>query len=123
MPFTTEYKNGCLYRNWSGVVSSDELFESIVLVKRDILNGLPADKALYDFSETSKIDITNRDIRKYSVKCIEIARLSPNVKAAVVAPSDLIFGLARMWEMQIDENRWHVKVFRSRELAESWLTD
>lgn len=42
-------------------------------------------------------------------------------KVAVVAPSDLSFGLARMYEAFSDSVRWDFAVFRAPDAALAWL--
>ena len=42
-------------------------------------------------------------------------------KLAVIAPRDLLFGMARMYEMLRDDSPVEVRVFRERDEAESWL--
>jgi hypothetical protein len=43
------------------------------------------------------------------------------VKRAFVAPSDLTFGMTRMYEMLADDKPGNVRVFRDMEDALSWL--
>ncbi len=42
-------------------------------------------------------------------------------KVAVIAPADLSFGLARMYEMFSGPVKWEFVVFRDREAAHAWL--
>lgn len=44
-----------------------------------------------------------------------------NTKVAVVAPRDLTFGLARMYEVFTDPVPWNFVVFRAMDAALAWL--
>jgi hypothetical protein len=53
---------------------------------------------------------------------MQIALSVPRAPAvAIVAPSDLAFGIARMWEAFAEVTRWNTHVFRSRAEADPWL--
>lgn len=79
--------------------------------------------ALYDLSAVERLDVTREgiaDIRERSRLRREIA--APG-RLAIVAPTDLSFGLARMYVMmaeRADEPR-ELAVFRDRGEAASWL--
>ena len=121
MPFSTTYTGTTLIREWTGEVTNDELFRSLDMVKEDILNGQIIEQALYDFTDTTTISATAKDIMRYSKQCLRMAQLNPNVRMAVIAPKDIVFGLARMWECYVDGVGYTTKVFRTREDAQSWL--
>ena len=45
----------------------------------------------------------------------------PGVVIAVIAPTPLLFGMARMWEALVHRTNWRVKVDRSCVGAYAWL--
>ena len=47
--------------------------------------------------------------------------MNPNMLIAVVAGSDLMFGLGRMWQTLVDDSSFKAGVFRSLEEANSWI--
>jgi hypothetical protein len=51
-----------------------------------------------------------------------LSKVNPKPVVALVADQDLIFGLARMWELLIDAAERETMVFRKREDAEAWIT-
>jgi hypothetical protein len=54
----------------------------------------------------------------------QIAKLAPEgLVVAVVTPRDVDFGMARMWQVFVQETGWKTKVFRSRESAAVWLDE
>jgi hypothetical protein len=42
---------------------------------------------------------------------------------ALQAKDDLPFGIARMWQVYIDQTGWEVEVFRQRKKAVEWLRE
>jgi len=46
--------------------------------------------------------------------------LCPGLLLAVVAPGDLLFGLSRMWQANLDEE-CRAMVFRTRTEAQAWI--
>ncbi len=70
--------------------------------------------------------ITNVTLTQAGSKHLEnLARnnleLLTNYRVAMLASSDLVFGMFRMWEMKIDDIGYELKVFRHREEAMTWL--
>jgi hypothetical protein len=52
----------------------------------------------------------------------QIAKLTPQgLVVAVVTPRDVDFGMARMWQVFVEQTGWKTEVFRSRESAAVWL--
>jgi hypothetical protein len=121
MLFNSTYSGNILISKWSGEVTRDELFRSLDMVKEDILRGQIIEASLYDFTDITAFSANVKDIMLYSKRCTEMAQLNPNVKMAVIAPKDIAFGMARMWECYVDGVGYVTKVFRFREDAQTWL--
>jgi len=51
----------------------------------------------------------------------KLADITASTKVAVVAPKDLSFGLARMYEVLSDSVHWNFVVFRAMDAALAWL--
>jgi len=76
----------------------------------------PGFRQFADFSDVEETTIAPEVIR-------ELARTNPwgaGARRAMLAPSDLLFGLARMFEM-LDEHLDEVRVFRNADEARAWL--
>jgi hypothetical protein len=109
---TTHFLSGKVYAN------------NITGILKRFFEENPTENVLWDFRETDPDrNVTIKEIE-------EIARLvssgQKNIgqgKTAIVASSDLVFGLARTYEFlaEIKGVKNPVKVFRSREKAEKWF--
>ncbi len=51
----------------------------------------------------------------------QAAENNPNMRIAIIAPTDIAFGSARYWELSLGEAPVEAMVFRAREAAEEWL--
>jgi hypothetical protein len=52
---------------------------------------------------------------------IDVSKLNKNIVIAGVMPTDLEFGLGRMWQAYADETEWVSKTIRTRDEAENWI--
>lgn len=77
---------------------------------------------LFDLSEASGTSVAASDLRDFSAAVTRRADRRRNVRMAVVAPCDLAFGMARMYELLQTEAGRHIHVVRTRREAEAWLT-
>jgi len=63
------------------------------------------------------------DIDRSVNLCEHAAQINHDAVIAIVADKDLIFGLARMWEIMMDATNWDIMVFRTRDAAETWIKE
>jgi len=87
--------------------------------QKDALRNLQT--CLLDFTEVSAMSLTADEIQQLAERDKQLARLLPPITIAVAAPTDVVFGLTRMWEVFAEGTRWQTRVFRSRTEAEAWL--
>ncbi len=78
--------------------------------------------AIIDETEVTSVDISTEELKRDAAQC---KLMSQEDKAktivAVLAPSLLGFGLARMWEAFVRETNWILMSFQSKPEAESWI--
>lgn len=79
----------------------------------------PGYSQLYDFSEVTEVRATNEGVRGL-VRTSVFARDS---RRAIVAPSDIVFGMVRMYELTGDLDPRVFRVFRNIGEAMAWLEE
>lgn len=79
--------------------------------------------SLTDLTAADAFDVTNRAIHRVAELCRTAAAAENRRMVAVVGDRDLVFGLARMWQVFARETGWTTEVFRSRDEAEAWLRE
>lgn len=73
---------------------------------------------LFDASGVSVVTLSSKEIREMSAREPFFATSS---RRAIVAPDDLGFGMARMFELSRGEQAGEIRVFRTRREALAWL--
>jgi hypothetical protein len=124
MPFSTEYRNDRrgVHFNGTGVLTGQEILDAKAALLRapDQLRTLTY--ALVDVTDVVELRITRDHVLEFVSLDLQIAEVVGRaVAVAIVAPGDLAFGIARMWEAFVDVTGWTTYVFRSRAEAEPWL--
>ncbi len=103
-------------RVFEGVVTDDDLLRDTEAL-RSAPDYKPEYRQLIDARGVERADVSTQVIR-------DLARASPgaaDARRAFVAASDLVFGLARMFEIQRADAPEEVRVFRDMDEARAWL--
>lgn len=106
----------------TGLLTGPEILEAKAGLLRapDRLRGLHY--GLVDVTDVTELRITRADVLEFVQVDMRIAAIVPRPLAvAIVAPSDLAFGIARMWEAFAEVTGWNTHVFRARAEADPWL--
>jgi hypothetical protein len=77
--------------------------------------------SLVDFTGADLTGLPTSDIRAIAQRPGGLGPTAGPLAIAVVAPRDLEYGLARMWETLAEERPIDAAVFRTRALALAWL--
>jgi len=79
--------------------------------------------SLSDYTATTEFDVSNESVELIAKYCQKASIVNPEAVVAIVANQDLIYGLARMWEMLSYKTEWEKMVLRNREDAEAWIKE
>ncbi len=108
-------------------VSSGTLSDADVMQHKAALRDDPRVtrdmKELSDVRAIERLDITEVGIRQMTRFDRDAAASRGGHTLAIVATEDIIFGMARMYEMLTEENVRSVQVFRDIDEATRWLLD
>jgi hypothetical protein len=105
----------------SGPTTSHELLDAI----RAFYDGKPTRLSLWDMSEASLAETTTEDIKAVIQGGLPLIRGREGGKTAIVAPEDLAYGLARMYQAftELEAVPFAHMVFRSKQEALDWLKE
>lgn len=78
---------------------------------------------LLDLSGVGPADVHAEDIRAFARAAEASDRYRRSSQLAVVAPRDVLFGYARMFQTLRSESPQSIEIFRAREDAERWLAE
>lgn len=119
MSIICDFKSNGVIAWHQGVINSNDLIQAnkkIYSHKYD--EGL--EFQLIDVTKVEEFNVSPEDMRILA----EMDRNEIKHKkqfACVVAPSDSLFGMARMWNIQSEENNFENNVVRSMEEAITWF--
>jgi len=104
-----DVKNRIVYSSFHGMLSDTDL-----LAHRDVLKNHPDFNSKFseivDFSEVTELKVTVGFINTMAKSS---SLYSPASRHVVIAPHDLTFGIARMYQMLAEDTRPNVAVVRS----------
>lgn len=105
-----------IFSTASGVLTEDDLRGHRKQLRADPFFD-PSFDQLWDCSEVTKVAVGIEVVRFLS----RSSSYEAGAKRAVVAPDDITFGLARMFQTLHEDAPEEVRIFRSREEARRWL--
>ncbi len=78
---------------------------------------------LFDMSEMGEIAVETESIRKVAALAEASAERNRDSVVAFVTPSQLAFGLYRLFDLSMGEHAWENRSFDKREDPERWLRE
>jgi hypothetical protein len=106
------------------VLAEDDIFN----YQREVWsrNDVVGYNELLDLSEVERVELTSTDsIEEFARLAVSMDVPATATRFAIIAPTDLMFGLGRMYEAYRNLNEQSTKqaqVFRSRHEAMAWLS-
>ena len=125
MPYEIIFQksDGGVITIYSGVVTDEDLLQSA----NDKCSSVEKIKsyryALTDCSNVTELRVTTEAV----IRNAEIAKsafaINSNIIFVAAVPTDLLYGLSRLWQAYADDSDRQTKVVRSREEADIWLAE
>lgn len=105
----------------TGVLS----FDKVLHVVKDFYDGDPTKHVLWDFIDTAEVQLTPEEVEAISNFRPRYEGKRASGKTAFVAQKDILYGLARMFEIQsrFREAPFKIMVFRNIAEARQWLDE
>ena len=105
----------CLSRSW-GVVTGEEILTLIQATVSDP-QFRPDFAQLVDMREVTTVDVTTDFVRLFVAK----STFGAGSRRALVAGSDVVYGMARIYGTLLDGRPAEFQIFRDLQLALDWL--
>ena len=103
-----------------GVVTGQDLLAATAQL---IAEGQRNSELRYAVMDLSAIPEQELDTRSLKAAAVRPRSPMPELIVAVVAPSEILFGLSRMWEMLAEQSGLATRVVRTREEAITFLQE
>ena len=121
MTYTTEFFGDGVVIRYSGRTTGEDILKAkSEFFERDF--GRPARYILCDFTHVERFDVNSADVSKIVRQDLGAVDTHPGLAEVVIAPQPHQFGLARMWEIQVQDERTTF-VARERDEALKWLEE
>ena len=104
----------------SGIVTGEE----IIKAQDEIYNEENLQKQKYqiiDRTHCTEYQVSSEDIEKNSDIDNRASEVNSYIIIAVVSPTPLQYGMTRMWQAYIKEDRFVTKIFVDRKSADEWI--
>lgn len=102
---------------WEGPITDDILLEGYAAAER-LLASRPPCRSICDHSAVTRFDVGDEIIKR-------LANTPPDIRPewvqVIVAPKDVVYGLARMFEILSDQSRPNLHVVRTLKEANALL--
>ena len=94
---------------WEGLITDDILLEGFSAADEFLASLIPC-RGLVDFSDVTRFDVSNDTVRRM----VDMPGvLGPESLHVIVAPKDLLYGLARMFEILSEKSHPNIHVVRT----------
>lgn len=106
----------------SGTVTGSE----IIAEHEEIYNTVNLLRQRYqiiDRTNCTEYIVSDAEVKKIAEIDNKASKTNPNIVIAIVAPTDLQFGISRAWQAYVEESGFLTKIFRDRESAEKWVLE
>ena len=124
MAYTILYQSdGGVITTYTGVVTDEELLSSArerttPIEKTDSYRYL-----LSDFTDVSSFEVSSAAIRRIAHLADKMIQRNPGIRVAAVLPTDLEFGMGRMWQSLTKKGEATAVVVRTMDEAVKWLEE
>ena len=104
----------------SGIITGEE----IIKAQDEIYNEENLQKQKYqitDRTHCTEYQVSSEDIERISDRDNRASEVNSYIIIAVVSSTPLQYGMTRMWQAYIREDRFVTKIFADRKSADEWI--
>jgi hypothetical protein len=106
----------------SGSITAKDLLDAKARLLKTPIRLQECEFAIVDLGLASSLQLSPNEVREIADRDRELAVFTrPGLPVAVLAPTEVAFGLARMWEVFVENTGWETIVFKDRAEGEAWV--
>ena len=98
--------------------------EEIITAHKEIYNDENLRKQKYqiiDRTHCTKYQVSSEEVEEISDIDNRASEINPNIIIAIISTTSLQYGISRMWQAYIKDNRFVTKIFEDRASADAWI--
>ncbi len=77
--------------------------------------------SLSDYTNTIKLELSNKSLEIIAEYCQWASMTNPEAIVAFVADQEMVYRLAKIYEILTQHSKWEQQVFTNRKDAEAWI--
>ena len=112
----------CMLLSCSQSITKFELLDTFKRLLEEIESGNTVNGLFIDLTNVIEFFVTTSDMRDVAAATTQMSSELPGLRVVIVAPTELMFGMMRMWDGFSGNCLWQRKVLRQRVEAENWLS-
>jgi hypothetical protein len=106
-----------------GVLTGQDLLDTGEHFRLESRSNPKIRYVILDHSAIPEEKVDSVSLKVLASRVSDILEPTPEVLMAIVAPTDVLFGLSRMWETRAEQEGFITRVTRTREEATAWLEE
>lgn len=104
-----------------GTLTDDDLLGGVRAFYADPRFGPSIRYQLFDALAVDALDLRTEAVREAALIDREMSKKFPVMAVAVVAAQTVIYGLARLYAMQLEPSPWATEIFTDLAAARAWI--
>ena len=125
MPYEITYRetDGGVYTKYYGIVTDSDIMNSMKerFSSDDKVSSYRY--AITDCTEVEKFDVSPEVMKESAALSKRVSSINKHIAVVAIMPTDLEFGMGRMWQAYSYETGWKTGIVRTKEEAEVWLKE
>ena len=125
MPYEITYLeiDGGVYTKYYGIVTDSDIIDSM---KERFSSDDKVSSYRYvmsDFRDVENFEVSPEVMKKGAEVSKKVSMINKNLLVVGIMPTDLEFGMGRMWQAYSYETDWKIEIFRTKDEADIWLKE
>ena len=125
MPYEITYleTDGGVLTKYFGIVTDSDILHSIKerFSSDDRVSSYRY--AITDCSNVEKFDVSPEVMKESAKVSKKVSMINKNMVVVAIMPTDLEFGMGRMWQAYAYETGWNIVIVRTKDEADIWLKE
>lgn len=125
MPYEITYfeTDGGVLTNYYGIVTDSDIINSMKerFSSDDRISSYRY--AITDCSDVERFDVSPEAMKESAEVSKKVSLINKNIVVVAIMPTDLEFGMGRMWQAYSYETGWKAEIVRTKDEADIWLKE
>ncbi|MCK5689199.1 hypothetical protein KAI87_08010 [Myxococcota bacterium] len=125
MPYEITYidNDAGVVTRYFGIFSDDDQCQSLAdkTVSEEKARGLRY--SISDYTDVTKMEITPAGVAKNAHAAVKLSEINKDLLVVLIVPSQLEYGMGRLFQARSDQSTWKTKLVRNRAQADEWINE